>query len=67
MNNELISLIKTHTDTLIEPTKTKPQDSLELKRNRQMQSFSFSPAIYPLEEDKWLLAVSSFVYTNSVF
>ena len=67
MNNELLLLIKTHTDTLIEHTKTKPQDSLELKMNRQMQSFSFSPPINLLEEDKWLLAVSSFECTNSVF
>ena len=32
-----------------------------------MQSFSFNPPINLLEEDKWLLAVSSFECTNSVF
>ena len=31
-----------------------------------MQTFSFNPPINLLEEDKWLLAVSSFECTNSV-
>ena len=35
--------------------------------NKQTQSFSFSHPIIPLEEGKWLLAVSSFECTNSVF
>ena len=67
MNNELLLLIKKHTDTLIEQTKTKPQETLEFKMNKQMQRFSFNPPINLLEEDKWLLAVSSFECTNSVF
>ena len=67
MNNELLLLIKKHTDTLIEQTKTKPPGTLELKMNKQMQTFSFNPPIYLVEEDKWLLAVSSFECTNSVF
>ena len=67
MNNELLLLIKKHTDTLIEQTKTKPQETLEFKMNKQMQSFSFNPPINLVEEDKWLLAVSSFECTNSVF
>ena len=67
MNNELLLLIKKHTDTLIEQTKTKPQKTLEFKMNKQMQSFSFKPPINLVEEDKWLLAVSSFECTNSVF
>ena len=66
MNNELLLLIKKHTDTLIEQTKTKPQETLEFKMNKQMQTFSFNPPINLLE-DKWLLAVSSFECTNSVF
>ena len=65
MNNEL--LIKNHTDTLIEQTKTEPQGTLDLKMNKQMQAFSFNPPIIPLEEGKWLLAVSFFECTNSVF
>ena len=67
MNNELLLLIKKHTDTLIEQTKTKPQETLEFKMNEQMQTFSFNPPINLLEEGKWLLAVSSFECTNSVF
>ena len=67
MNNELLLLIKKHTDTLIEQTKTRPQETLEFKMNKQMQSFSFNPPINLVEEDKWLLAVSSFECTNSVF
>ena len=32
-----------------------------------MQTFSFNPIISLVEGGKWLLAVSSFEYTNSVF
>ena len=67
MNNELLLLIKKHTDTLIEQTKTKPQETLEFKMKKQMQTFSFNPPINLLEEGKWLLAVSSFECVNSVF
>ena len=67
MNNELLLLIRKHTDTLIEQTKTKPQETLEFKMNKQMQSFSFNPPINLVEEGKWLLAVSSFECTNSVY
>ena len=67
MNNELLLLIKKHTDTLIEQTKTKPQETLEFKMNRQMQTFSFNPPINLIEEGRWLIAVSSLECTNSVF
>ena len=67
MNNELFFLNKKHTDTLIEQTKTKPQETLEFKMNMQTQSFSFNPPIKLVEEGKWLLAVSSFECTKSVF
>ena len=67
MNNELLLLIKKHTDTFIEQTRTRPQATLEFKMNKQMQTFSFNPPINLLEEDKWLLAVSSLECTNSVF
>ena len=67
MNSELLLLIKKHTDTLIEQTKTKPQETLEFKRNKQRQTFSFNPPINLVEEGKWLLGVSSFECTNSVF
>ena len=67
MNNELLLLIKKHTDTLIEQTRTKPQETLEFKMNKQRQTFSFNPPINLVEEDKWLLAVFSFECTISVF
>ena len=67
MNNELLVLIKKHTDTLIEQTKTKPQETLEFKMDKQMQTFSFNPPINLVEEGKWLLAVSSLECTNSIF
>ena len=63
----MLVLIKKHTDTLIEQTKTKPQETLEFKKNKQMQPFSFNPPINLVGEGKWLLAVSSFECTNSVF
>ena len=67
MNNELLLLIKKHTDTLIQQTKTKPQETPEFKMNKQMQSFSFNPPINLVEEGKWLMAVNSLECTNSVF
>ena len=63
----MLLLIKKHTDTLIQQTKTKPQEILEFKMNKQMQTFSFNPPINLVEEGEWLLAVSSFECTNSVF
>ena len=66
MNDELLLLIKKHTDTLIEQTKTQPQETLEFKMNKQKQTFSFNPPINLLEEGKWLLGSSFFECTNSV-
>ena len=67
MNIEFLLLIKKHTDTLIEQTKTKIQETLEFKMNKQMQTFSFNPSINLVEEGKWLLGLSSLECTNSVF
>ena len=67
MNNEILLLIKKQTDTLIEQIKTKPQETLKFKMNKQMQNFTFNPPINLLDEGKWLLAVSSLESTNSVF
>ena len=63
----MLLLIKKHTDTLIQQTKTRPQETLEFKMNKQMQTFSFNPPKKLVEEGKWLLGVSSFECTNSVF
>ena len=67
MNTELLLLIKKHTDTLIEQTKTRSQETLELKMNKQTQTFSFNPPLNLIEEGKCLMAVSLFDCTNSVF
>ena len=67
MINELILLIKKHADTLIEQTKSKPQETLEFKMKKQMQTFPFSPPKNPSEEGKWLIGVTLFDCTNTVF
>ena len=51
-DNDLLLLIKKHTDTSIEQAKTKPQDTFEFKMNKQMEIFTFSPAINLAEEGK---------------
>ena len=58
MNNEFLLLIEKHTDTLIEQTRTRPQELFEFKMNKQLQNFPFSPPI-KLIEGEWLLAMSS--------
>ena len=63
----MLLLIKKHTDTLIERTKTKPRETLEFKMKKPMQTFSFNPPINLVEEGKWLMAVSSLECTNFVF
>ena len=63
----MLFLIKNHTDTLIEQTKTRPQETLETKMAKQMQTFSFSPRVKVNEVVKWLLAVSKFKAINFVF
>ena len=67
MNNELLLLIKKRTDTLIEQTTSRPQETPEYKLNKQMQTLSFKPANNLVDEGKRLLAVSSFECTNSVY
>ena len=39
MINELLLLIRKHTDTLIEQAKIRRQETLEFKMNKQMQIF----------------------------
>ena len=52
---------------MIQQTKTRPQETLEFKLNKQTQTFSFNPPINLVEEGKWLMAVSLFDCANSVF
>ena len=66
MNIEFFLLMKKHTDTLIEQTKTRPEETLEFVMNTQMQIFSYNPPINLVEEVKWLVAVTYFSTTNSV-
>ena len=63
----MLFFIEKHADTLIEQTKTKPQETLEFKMEKQMGAFSFLPSINLVEEDKWKMGVMSFEATNSVF
>ena len=67
MNNELLLLIKKHTEKLIEQTRTKQEETLEFRMNKQVETFSFNPPLNLFEEGKWLLAVCTFEATNSVF
>ena len=63
----MLLLLEKHTDTFIEQIKTKPQESFEFKMNKQLETFSFNSLTNLVEEDKWLLAVTSLEATNSVF
>ena len=67
MNFEMLVLIRKRTGTLKEQTKTKPQETLDFRMNKQLQIFSFNPPIDLVEEGKWLLAFRSFECINSVF
>ena len=46
---------------------TRPQETLEIKMKKQLETFCFLPPNNLVEEGKWLLAVSSFQCTKSVF
>ena len=41
-----------HTDTLIEQAKIRPQETLEFKMNKKLQTFLFSAPINLVEEGK---------------
>ena len=66
MDIELSLLIKKHTDTLIKQTKSRPQETLEYRMNKQLETFSSSPLINLSEEEKRLSVVTSSEATNSV-
>ena len=53
----MLLLIEKHTDTLIEQTNSRPQETLDFTLNRQMETFSFSPPLNLVEEGKGLMAV----------
>ena len=60
-------MIKQHPDKVIEQTKAKRQETLEFTQSTQMKTFSFSPPTSFFQEEKYLLALTSFEATNSVF
>ena len=63
MNIEIILLNEKHTDTLIGQTKTRPQQTVEFKMIKQVQTFSINSPIILHEEGKRLLAVTSYEAT----
>ena len=54
MKKELPLLFKKHTDTLIQETKTFPEETLEFKPSKPMETFPFNPPIVLCEVCKWL-------------
>ena len=67
MKNEVLLLIKKHTDTFIEETKTKPQETLQFRMILSKQTFLSNPPLNLVEEGERLLAVTSLDCTHSVF
>ena len=43
-------MLNKHTDPMIERTKTKPEETLDFKMNKQRQTFPFSPTVNLSEE-----------------
>ena len=66
MNIEMLLLFKNILIRWLNKQK-KPQKTLEFTMNKQMEIFSFNPPINLVEEGKWLLGVTFFEVTNSVF
>ena len=67
MNIDILLLVEKHTDTLIEQTKTKPQETFQFKLTQPKETFSFNPPINLYREGNWLFAVTAFEAINSVF
>ena len=63
----MLLLIEKHTDTVIEQTRSQPQETLEFELDEQKKTFSFSSPLNLSEKGKCLLAVTSFEPTNPVF
>ena len=67
MNDKSKLSVKKHTYTLIEQIKTEPKGTIEYKRNKQREIFSFNPSKNLSDEMKWSLALTCFEASNSVF
>ena len=63
----MLLLLRKHTSTLIEQKRSCPQETPEFKLKEQTENFSLNPPINLFEEGKWLVAVTSFKTTNSVY
>ena len=64
-SNDLLLIIINKTDTLNEQ-KTKPQESLQLKLTKSMDTFSLNIAL-DLEEEKYTIAATNLESNVSVF
>ena len=60
MNNKTRLLKRKHKQVLIAQTKTKPQETLEFRMNKQKETFFLNPSIKLSEEGKWFLAMTYF-------
>ena len=67
MNIERLRLMKKHTDTVNEQTKTKPRETFDFKLKKQLETFPFNPPINLVKEGKRLLGVTFFESPNSVY
>ena len=72
MQIELPLLIKKHTDTLVELTKTEPSEMTDFKLKEQMDSFDFNRPVNLKDtesrtDSNWLLPVPRFESSNSAF
>ena len=50
MNNEILLILKKHTDTLFEQTRSRLQETLDFKLNKQVETFSISLPLNLVEE-----------------
>ena len=57
--------MKKHIETLIDDTKTRPQETFEFRLNKQLETFFSTPR--NLSPEKWLIAANSFETANFVF
>ena len=66
MNKEFLLFSLKYLDFLHEQTQTKPQQSLELKLDKPMETFSFEIPV-KLNDRKWMLRLTSLELHISIF
>ena len=62
----MLLLTEKHTDTFIEQTKAKPQETLQFVMKKQLKKFLFNPPLNLVQKIEWFLGVTSLECTNSV-